>query len=78
MCVQTRLAKYYIPLEESDKHGLEHDVHRLIATRCGRLPCHCAHTRQAEQGLQRRDPKHTNFVEVRLSLLPAELCCARR
>ena len=42
---KTRLAKYYIPLEESEKHGLEHDVHRLIST---------------------RDPKYTNFVEVRL------------
>ena len=41
---KTRLAKYYIPLEESEKHGLEHDVHRLIST---------------------RDPKYTNFVEVR-------------
>ncbi|KAK9791625.1 hypothetical protein WJX73_004579 [Symbiochloris irregularis] len=30
---KTRLAKYYIPLDESDKHGMEYDVHRLISTR---------------------------------------------
>lgn len=41
---KTRLAKYYIPLDDSGKRGVEYDVHRLIAS---------------------RDPKHTNFVEVR-------------
>ena len=30
---KTRLAKYYIPLEESEKHSHEYDVHRLISTR---------------------------------------------
>ena len=38
------MAKYYIPLDEPEKHNIEYDVHRLIAT---------------------RDPKFTNFVEVR-------------
>ena len=30
---KTRLAKYYIPLEEPEKHSFEYDVHRLISTR---------------------------------------------
>lgn len=30
---KTRLAKYYIPLDDSEKHSLEYEVHRLIATR---------------------------------------------
>lgn len=30
---KTRLAKYYVPLEDNEKHGLEYDVHRLISTR---------------------------------------------
>ena len=41
---KTRLAKYYIPLEDSGKRQMEYDVHRAIAS---------------------RDPKHTNFVEVK-------------
>jgi AP-2 complex subunit sigma-1 len=46
---KTRLAKYYMPLEDNEKHGLEYDVHRLISTRDpkftnfvearGRTPC---------------------------------------
>ncbi len=27
------MAKYYIPLADGEKHGLEYDVHRLISTR---------------------------------------------
>lgn len=30
---KTRLAKYYVPLDDSEKHSLEYEVHRLIATR---------------------------------------------
>lgn len=30
---KTRLAKYYIPLDDSDKHALEYEVHKLIANR---------------------------------------------
>ena len=30
---KTRLAKYYVPLEDNEKHGLEYDVHRLISMR---------------------------------------------
>ncbi|CAK0783133.1 AP-2 complex subunit sigma [Coccomyxa viridis] len=30
---KTRLAKYYVPLEDSEKRHLEYDVHRLIAGR---------------------------------------------
>lgn len=30
---KTRLAKYYVPLDDSEKRNLEYDVHRLIATR---------------------------------------------
>ena len=45
---KTRLAKYYIPLDDSEKHSLEYEVHRLIAT---------------------RDPKFTNFVEVRKGMV---------
>lgn len=30
---KTRLAKYYIPLDEPEKHSIEYDVHRLISTR---------------------------------------------
>jgi hypothetical protein len=41
---KTRLAKYYVPITDTEKRKLEYDVHRLIVG---------------------RDPKHTNFVEVR-------------
>ncbi|KAA0063282.1 AP-2 complex subunit sigma [Cucumis melo var. makuwa] len=41
---KTRLAKYYVPLEESEKHKVEYEVHRLVVN---------------------RDPKFTNFVELR-------------
>lgn len=44
---KTRLAKYYVPMNDAEKHKLEYDVHRLVAA---------------------RDPKHTNFVEVRARL----------
>lgn len=44
---KTRLAKYYVPLGDGEKHSLEYDVHRLIST---------------------RDPKFTNFVEVKSTL----------
>jgi len=30
---KTRLAKYYIPLDDSGKRGVEYEVHRLIASR---------------------------------------------
>ncbi|KAD6796669.1 hypothetical protein E3N88_07565 [Mikania micrantha] len=30
---KTRLAKYYIPLEESEKHKVEYEVHRLVVNR---------------------------------------------
>lgn len=30
---KTRLAKYYIPLDDADKHALEYEVHKLIANR---------------------------------------------
>lgn len=30
---KTRLAKYYVPLNDSEKHKLEYDVHRLIVNR---------------------------------------------
>ncbi|KAK9822595.1 hypothetical protein WJX74_008658 [Apatococcus lobatus] len=30
---KTRLAKYYVPLDESEKHALEYDVHKLISNR---------------------------------------------
>jgi len=30
---KTRLAKYYVPLEETEKHKLEHEIHRLVANR---------------------------------------------
>ena len=30
---KTRLAKYYVPLEDGEKRNLEYDVHRLIAAR---------------------------------------------
>ncbi|CAM5999830.1 unnamed protein product, partial [Sphagnum balticum] len=30
---KTRLAKYYIPLEDSEKHKLEFEVHRLVVNR---------------------------------------------
>jgi AP-2 complex subunit sigma-1 len=41
---KTRLAKYYVPVQDSDKAKLEYEVHRAIVE---------------------RDPKHTNFAEVR-------------
>ncbi|XP_058223329.1 uncharacterized protein LOC131333033 isoform X2 [Rhododendron vialii] len=30
---KTRLAKYYIPLEDSEKHKVEFEVHRLVVSR---------------------------------------------
>ncbi|XP_010268698.1 PREDICTED: AP-2 complex subunit sigma-like isoform X2 [Nelumbo nucifera] len=30
---KTRLAKYYVPLEESEKHKVEYEVHRLVVNR---------------------------------------------
>ena len=30
---KTRLAKYYIPLDDAQKHALEYEVHKLIANR---------------------------------------------
>lgn len=30
---KTRLAKYYVPVADSEKRRLEYDVHRLIVTR---------------------------------------------
>ncbi|GFP81324.1 ap-2 complex subunit sigma [Phtheirospermum japonicum] len=30
---KTRLAKYYIPLEESEKHKVEYEVHRLVVNK---------------------------------------------
>ena len=30
---KTRLAKYYTPLEDIEKHRLEYDVHRLVVSR---------------------------------------------
>lgn len=44
---KTRLAKYYVPFEESEKHKVEYEVHRLVVN---------------------RDPKFTNFVEVRIRI----------
>ena len=41
---RTRLAKYYVPLDDGEKRKLETDIHRLVVN---------------------RDPKATNFVEVR-------------
>jgi hypothetical protein len=45
---RTRLAKYYVPLDDGEKRKLETDIHRLVVN---------------------RDPKATNFVEVRCSAL---------
>ncbi|KAH6783657.1 SNARE-like superfamily protein [Perilla frutescens var. hirtella] len=50
----TRLAKYYIPLEESEKHKVEYEVHRLVVN---------------------RDPKFTNFVELKALILPINFKC---
>ena len=48
---RTRLAKYYVPLDDGEKRKLEQDIHRLVVN---------------------RDPKATNFVEVRVAVvLPA-------
>jgi AP-2 complex subunit sigma-1 len=30
---KTRLAKYYVPLSDAEKHKLEYDVHRLVVAR---------------------------------------------
>ena len=34
---QTRLAKYYVPLDDASKRALEYDVHRLTAGRDSKL-----------------------------------------
>eukprot|EP00955_Chlamydomonas_euryale_P103958 365534-Chlamydomonas_euryale.AAC.18 len=53
---KTRLAKYYVPVKDTDKAKLEYDVHRAIVN---------------------RDPKHTNFSEVRVGRIrcATELRC---
>jgi AP-2 complex subunit sigma-1 len=30
---RTRLAKYYVPMEDREKHKLEYEVHRLVVNR---------------------------------------------
>jgi len=30
---KTRLAKYYVPLDDAEKHKLEYEVHRLVVSR---------------------------------------------
>lgn len=30
---KTRLAKYYVPMEDTEKHRLEAEVHRLVVNR---------------------------------------------
>lgn len=30
---RTRLAKYYVPMDDKDKHKLEYEVHRLVVNR---------------------------------------------
>lgn len=30
---KTRLAKYYVPMDDTEKHTLEYEVHKLIANR---------------------------------------------
>lgn len=30
---KTRLAKYYVPMDDNEKHTLEYEVHKLIANR---------------------------------------------
>ncbi|QDZ17826.1 sigma subunit of adaptor protein complex [Chloropicon primus] len=30
---KTRLAKYYVPLDDSEKHKIEYEVHRLVSSR---------------------------------------------
>lgn len=30
---RTRLAKYYVPMEDAEKHGIEYDVHKIVTMR---------------------------------------------
>ena len=30
---KTRMAKYYVPYEDSEKHKIEYEVHRLVSSR---------------------------------------------
>ena len=30
---KTRMAKYYVPYEDAEKHKIEHDIHRIVASR---------------------------------------------
>jgi len=30
---KTRLAKYYVPMDDAEKHATEYDVHKTISTR---------------------------------------------
>ena len=53
---RTRLAKYYVPLDDGEKRKLETDIHRLVVN---------------------RDPKATNFVEVRSLVLRCALALLR-
>ena len=33
MITTSRLAKYYVPLDDDEKHQLEREVHRVVVTR---------------------------------------------
>ena len=30
---RTRLAKYYVPMDDAEKHGIEYDVHKIVTMR---------------------------------------------
>ncbi|KFK32918.1 hypothetical protein AALP_AA6G306000 [Arabis alpina] len=66
---KTRLAKYYVPLEESEKHKVEYEViHFSLFLLCFTLVLCCfliLNYSQVHRLVVNRDSKFTNFVEFR-------------
>ena len=60
--LQTRLAKYYVPLDDSSKRALEYDVHRLTAGRDSKLS-NVVEVREKERKREKRGTKTTTTKE---------------
>lgn len=69
---KTRLAKYYVPMEDKDKRKMEYEVHRLVVARD---PKHS--TNFAEFQTYKVRP-HLHLPSEKLSIIenPQLSCCA--
>ena len=57
---KTRLAKYYVPMDDAEKHTTEYEVHKVISTRDPKF------TNFVE--VPSPSPSHTHIVQVSLRL----------